>query len=88
MEKPKGQARDTALQLIQRSNKLTAELDELMEKYKMIYLERECALNTLRVYKGRGIITEAEMPKIKRHNIQKGLAEYRKIRKVIKEGVK
>lgn len=79
--KIKRDARKTALELIKRSNKLTAELDALMEKYKPIYLERECALNTLRVYKGRGIITESEMPKVKRHNIQKELAEYRKNRK-------
>lgn len=79
--KIKRDARKTALELIKRSNELTAELDALMEKYKPIYLERECALNTLRVYKGRGIITESEMPKVKRHNIQKELAEYRKNRK-------
>lgn len=79
--KIKRDARKTALELIKRSNELTAELDALMEKYKPIYLERECALNTLRVYKGRGIITESEMPKVKRHNIQNELAEYRKNRK-------
>lgn len=79
--KIKRDARKTALELIKRSNELTAELDALMEKYKPIYLERECALNTLRIYKGRGIITESEMPKVKRHNIQKELAEYRKNRK-------
>ena len=77
----KRDARKTALELIKRSNELTIELDTLMEKYKPIYLERECMLNTLRVYKGRGIINESEMPKIKRHNIQKELAEYRKNRK-------
>lgn len=77
----KRDARKTALELIKRSNELTMELDALMEKYKPIYLERECMLNTLRVYKGRGIINESEMPKIKRHNIQKELAEYRKTRK-------
>lgn len=77
----KRDARNTALELIKRSNELTMELDALMEKYKPIYLERECMLNTLRVYKGRGIINELEMPKIKRHNIQKELAEYRKKRK-------
>lgn len=76
-----GKARQTALTLIKRSNQLTAQLEELMEKYKPIYLEREVALNTLRVYKQRGIITEAEMPKIKSTNIQKELAEYRKNRK-------
>lgn len=79
--KTKNDARETALALIKRSNELTAKLDALMEEYRPIYLERECALNTLRVYKGRGIISEAEMPKIKRHNIQKELAEYRKSRK-------
>lgn len=74
-------SRRTALELIERSNQLTAQLDELMEKYKPIYLERECALSTLRVYKMRGIITEAEMPKIKGYNIQKDIAKYRKKRK-------
>lgn len=74
-------SRKTALMLIKRSNELTAQLNELMEKYKPIYLERECALSTLRVYKKRGIITDAEMPKIKNHNIQKELTEYRKKRK-------
>lgn len=76
-----GKSRQTALALIERSNQLTAQLDELMEKYKPIYLERECVLNTLRVYKQRGIITDSEMPKIKSYNIQKELAEYRKKRK-------
>lgn len=74
-------SRRTALELIERSNQLTAQLDELMEKYKPIYLERECALSTLRTYKMRGIITEAEMPKIRKDNIQGELAEYRKKRK-------
>ena len=76
-----GKSRATALKLIKRSNHLTDILNELMEKYKPIYLERECALNTLRVYKQRGIITDDEMPKIKCQNIQKELAEYRKKRK-------
>ena len=74
-------SRQTALALIERSNQLTAQLEELMEKYKPIYLEREVALNTLRVYKRRGIITEEEMPKIERQNIQKEISEYRKKRK-------
>lgn len=77
----KRDARETALRLIKKSNEFTTELNALMEKYKLIYLERECVLNTLRVYKGRGIITESEMPKIERHNMQKELAEYRKNRK-------
>lgn len=76
-----GKSRQTALALIERSNQLTAQLNELMEKYKPIYLEREVALNTLRVYKQRGIITEEEMPKIERQNIQKEISEYRKKRK-------
>lgn len=76
-----GKSRQTALALIKRSNQLTAQLEELMEKYKPIYLEREVALNTLRVYKRRGIITEEEMPKIERQSIQKEISEYRKKRK-------
>lgn len=84
-EYKKRDARKTALELIKRSNELTMELDALMEKYKPIYLERECMLNTLRVYKGRGIINELEMPKIKRHNIQKELAEYRKNRAILRQ---
>lgn len=76
-----GKSRQTALPLIKQCNQLTAQLDELMAKYKPIYLERECILSTLRIYKRRGIITEEEMPKIKRENIQKELAEYRKKRK-------
>lgn len=76
-----GKARQTALTLIKRSDQLTAQLNELMEKYKPIYLEREVALNTLRVYKRRGIITEEEMPKIERQSIQKEISEYRKKRK-------
>lgn len=76
-----GKSRKTALALIERSNQLTTQLDDLMEKYKPIYLEREIALNTLRVYKQRGIITEEEMPKIKKQNIQKELAEYRQKRR-------
>lgn len=76
-----GKARQTALDLIEHCNQLTMQLDKLMEKYKPLYLERECALNTLRVYKQRGIITDVEMPKIKRDNIQKELTEYRKKRR-------
>ena len=76
-----GKSRKTAMELIEYSNQLTAQLNELMEKYKPIYLERECALNKLRVYKQRGIITEEEMPKIERQSVQKEISEYRKKRK-------
>lgn len=76
-----GKSRQTALALIERSHQLTAQLNELMEKYKPIYLEREVVLNTLRVYKRRGIITEEEMPKIERQSIQKEISKYRKARK-------
>lgn len=77
-----GKSREKAIELIEYSNQLTSQIEELMEKFKPIYLERECALNTLRVYKQRGIITEEEMPKIERQNIQKEIVKYRKKRKV------
>ena len=80
-----GSSRKTALDLIAQADQLTAQIDVLLEKYKSLYLERECFLNKLRAYKHRGVITDDEIPKIKRWNMQKELAEYRRERKEKKE---
>lgn len=74
-------ARKTAMRLIDESNELTKQIDALMSRYTELYCERETKLVTLRVYKGRGIISDAEMPHIKRQNLQAQLSEYRKSHK-------
>lgn len=76
-----GCSRKTALALIEQADQLTAQIDVLLEKYKSLYLERECILNKLRSYKHRGVISDDEIPKIQRWNMQGELAEYRRKRK-------
>lgn len=76
-----GKAREKALEKIDKVNKLTAQIDDLMQQYKPLYLEREYLLGTLRTQKHRGIITEEEMPKIKRYQFEAGVSEYRKKRR-------
>lgn len=77
----KENARNTALQLIERHNALTKELDIIMEKYAPLYLERETIRSTLRTYKARGIISDDEMPDMNRTSIMQNLSAYRKQRK-------
>lgn len=74
-------ARKTAMRLIDECNELTKQIDALMSQYTKLYCERETKLVTLRVYKGRGIVSDTEMPHIKRLNLQAHLSEYRKTHK-------
>lgn len=78
---PKSKARSTAMRLIDECNELTEQIDALMSQYTKLYCERETKLVTLRVYKGRGIVSDTEMPHIKRQNLQAQLSEYRKSHK-------
>lgn len=74
-------ARKTAMRLIDECNELTEQIDALMSQYADLYCERETKLVTLRVYKGRGIISDVEMPHIKRLNLQAQLSEYKRSHK-------
>ena len=71
----------SALKMLDKYNSLSAQMDELIEKYIPLYLEAETIRATLRTYKARGIISEAEMPKKVRPQIQARLSEYRKNKK-------
>lgn len=76
---PTGRA--SALKMLENYNELDRQMNELIEKYIPIYLEAERIRSTLRTYKSRGILTEAEMPVKKRPQILATLSEYRKKRK-------
>ena len=78
---PISKARSTAMRLIDECNEITKQIDDLMSKYTELYCERETRLNTLRVYKRRGIVSDTEVPHIKRQNLQAQLSEYRKSHK-------
>lgn len=71
-------SKDTALKLIAECNALTEQIDDLMDQYAPLYLERECILAKLRAYKYRGVISAADMPKVGRYQIQAKLSDYRK----------
>lgn len=72
-----------ALKKLEEYNRLSAQMDELMEKYIPLYLEAETIRSTLRTYKSRGIITEEEMPVKKKPQILARLSEYRKNKKEV-----
>ena len=76
---PTGKA--SALKMLEKYNELDAAMNELIDQYIPLYLEAETIRATLRTYKARGIISEAEMPKKVRPQIQARLSEYRKNRK-------
>lgn len=71
----------SALRMLAKYNELSKQMDDLMEKYKPLYLEAECIRSTLRTYKARGILTEDEFPKKKSTNLLNNLSEYRKTRR-------
>ncbi|MBR4880667.1 MAG: hypothetical protein IKU19_01965 [Clostridia bacterium] len=76
-----GCSKKHADKLIEQAAELTAQIDVLLEQYKSLYIERECILNKLRSYKHRGVISDDEIPKIQRWNMQGELAELRRKRR-------
>ena len=76
-----GCSKKYADKLIEQAAELTAQIDVLLEQYKSLYIERECILNKLRSYKHRGVISDDEIPKIQRWNMQGELAELRRKRR-------
>lgn len=73
-----GKAREKALEKITKVNELTAQIDEIMERVKPLYLERALLLDSLRTQKHRGVITEVEMPKTKKYQFEAEIPEYRR----------
>lgn len=76
---PTGKA--SAMVMLEKYNDLDKQMNDLIEKYIPLYLESERIRATLRTYKARGIISEAEMPLKKRPQILARLSEYRKNKK-------
>lgn len=73
----------SALKMLKQYNDLSAQMDELMEKYIPLYLEAETIRSTLRTYKSRGIISNEEMPVKKKPQMLAKLSEYRKSKKEV-----
>lgn len=71
----------SAEEMIKEFNSLSAKMDKLMQQYIPLYLESECILSKLRVYKRRKIISPEELPERKTYNMQAMLSEYRKNKK-------
>lgn len=84
IERDLTKARANAFQLIESCNKLAAEMEPIFNAYLEKMAQYEWNMQTLRTYKMRGIITEEELPKYRRPQIQRALAEYRRRRKAEK----
>lgn len=76
-----GKARTTALGMIEEHNKLMSKALEKFDEYAQIYAQIETIRSTLRTYKSRGLITEEEMPPLKKPLLSEYVSRYRKSRK-------
>ena len=71
-------SKQTALQLVQQVNAWRDEEDAKYEEFLALHVKIENTMQTLRVYKKRGIISEEEMPRpFKKKRLDIALKEYR-----------
>lgn len=74
-------ARNTALEIIRELDVLALEMETLWSEYAEKWVVYEDKMQTLRVYKRRGIVTEDEMPTIQKKSLANELNAYRKAKK-------
>lgn len=72
-----GKARETGLALIAECNAIAVSLEELWAQYIKLLAEYENKMQTLRVYKKRGIIKEEELPRYNKPTLKNELAALR-----------
>lgn len=70
-------ARENAIQIIAELEELNERLVPLWEEYIELSAQREDRMQTLRVYKKRGIISDDEIPRYKNETMRNALASYR-----------
>lgn len=70
-------ARIRADELIGECGVLATQLETMYEMYGKVYAEYERRMQILRTYKSRGIVTEGELPKIRKRGLDEQLRELR-----------